>query len=175
MVGLRRFDSRSYRENGPMENTQAACLFATMLLFVWNLYLAKEGTERIFLLGVCLVSGTFLVLEVDLRKVEIPALNRVWNGSIRNAWLGALWIGAFLLFVRQAVPVLACFLDWSRSRAGTLFLLGCLLWLLSALVDKAKPFTSLADNLMGEELIENNATLFMLCSTVLSCGRETQL
>jgi len=113
-----------------------------------------------------LLYGTLLVLEVDLREFDLPRINRLLNGKVRNVWLGGLWALGLVLFLRDARNVWSIFLRWLPTRACSLLLMAGALWFAGALFDKLKPFSNQDTDLMAEELVETNAALLMLVFAV---------
>src|SRR5215207_6455256 len=79
-------------ENGPMENFQAVCLGLGCFLWLFASVASNTRAEKIFLISLALFNFSFLVLEVDTRKLGIPLLPKIFHGPIRNAWLGGLWL-----------------------------------------------------------------------------------
>jgi hypothetical protein len=148
-----------HQENGVMENFQAGCLAVGMVFFVLGLRDSNATAPRILLFGLALLYGSFLVLEVDTRKLDLPTLNRLLNGRIRDAWLGMLWLFGAILFLRHRQAVWRTFVAWVRSPAGQLLVAAGVCWLGSGLVDK---FKVAGGDLFVEELFEVNATLLMV-------------
>ena len=97
-------------ENGPMENFQAACLATSFLLWLIASFASKNRAEKILLVGLALFSLSFLVLEVDTRKLGIPILPKIFHGPVRNTWLGALWLVVEWFFLKNARPTWSEFL-----------------------------------------------------------------
>jgi hypothetical protein len=166
--------AKIWDENGPMENFQAVCLALTIALLLIAVRFAHERGQRIFLYALALFAASILVLEVDFRRMNAPALNRIMNGRIRDAWLGTLWLVAAMFFVRNMKSVWETFLRWLRSPAGAFMILGGIFWVLSALIDKSILGQK---DLFREELMEVNATLLMCASAVfvlvsLSPGKQ---
>lgn len=158
-------------ENGPLENLQALFLFAGGMLYLLNSRRAAGG-ERILYAGIALLYLTFLVLEVDLRKFPLPGINRFFNGAIRDAWLGGLWVLGLLWFLRHRTAAWQTFRTWCRTPdAQCLFISGAL-WTASMAVDKLKPHALQPLSLFVEELVETNATWLMLVSAVLTWRRR---
>jgi hypothetical protein len=158
-----------YRENGPMENTQALCLLGAVLLFVCGAVRRKPIGDRVLFSGLALFCGTFFLLEFDVREYRLATLNRIFNGPIRNLWLGLLWAAAFTWFFRNMGAAIQSFVAWLCGRSGTLFALSGVFWVAAAIVDKLKPFATMPNNLFAEELLEMNAAALMFVSAVLAC------
>jgi hypothetical protein len=157
-------------ENGPMENFQAVCLSASFLLWLILALLSKNKEQQILLMGLSLFNFTFLVLEVDFRHLNAPTLNKIFNGRIRDIWLGALWLGVGILFLRKRKLAWKEVLIWVKSPSGILMILSGAFWLASGLIDKS--LTGHRKDLYSEELMEVNATLLMLLSAILFCRKK---
>lgn len=159
----KQYDHDLARENGPMENIEAACLMAGMLVLVWHARRFQLRPQRIVAAGFALLFGTFLVLEVDVRESDLRPLIIALNGRIRDLWLGSLWLGALLLFWRDKWSIWRLCLQWLRTSAGLLMLCAGALWIASAGVDKA---LIVDKDLFLEELLEVPATILMLASAL---------
>jgi len=153
-------------ENGPMENFQLVCLGMGFFLWLAASFSSKDGGKKTILLSLALFHVSFFVLELDTRDFDAPLLNKSFNGRIRDAWLGALWLLATIVVFRQGKSVLAAFLDWLKTSSGIVMLLSGIFWLVSGLIDKSLLGHK---DLYCEELMEVNATLLMLISAVLFC------
>jgi hypothetical protein len=149
-----------------MENLQAACVFAGMLLLAKRIWTARDSAQRVLFCGLTLLYLTLLIRELDLREFDLPLLNTFLRGRGRNIWLGLCWLGALVLFLRQARPVWKVFVGWLSQPGGALLLLAGGGWILGGLVDQLKPFASKAQNLLIEELIESNAAITMLACAI---------
>jgi hypothetical protein len=158
---------RLYRENGPMENFQAGCLFVGMVFLLKGSWSATNPPRRILLLGIMLLYLTMLVREIDLRGSSLSWLHYWLHGGVRNIWLGSCWAVALILFLRNARPVWNEFRGWLREPAAGWLLLAGVGWILAAGIDKLKPFASSGGNLMAEELLEVNAAVAMLASATM--------
>ncbi|MEO6183482.1 MAG: hypothetical protein ABIP71_10390, partial [Verrucomicrobiota bacterium] len=158
-------------ENGPMENFQAACLGLGFLIWLVASFRTKNRAEQILLAGLALFYFSFLILEVDFRKFHAPILNTLFNGRIRDAWLGCLWLGAGIIFYKNANPAWKEFLDWLKNPCGILIIVSGAHWLASGLIDKS--FTARKE-LYHEELLEVNASLLMLLSSILFLLRKRE-
>ncbi len=158
-------------ENGIMENYQAMGLLLCVGTWLWCVMRTQSRAERIFFASLALFSVSILVLEVDFRKMDAPTLNKVMNGRIRDIWLGLLWLGATVLFLKNKRPVFKVFLGWLRSRAGVLLLIGGVFWILAAMIDKSLLGEK---SLFREELMEVNAALFMLGSALVSLSNQSR-
>lgn len=150
-------------ENGLMENLQALLLLGGAILFFWNSFKSQSG-ERMLYAGVGLLHLTFLVLEVDLRAYDLPALNRIFNGRIRDAWLGGIWLLAVWWCWSNRIPTWQAFTRWLRTPAGLFLIIAGGFWVISGVVDKLDPIQPHELNLFVEEQTEVNATWLMLVS-----------
>lgn len=159
-------------ENGLMENLQVAFLLIGGAWFILSARRSATG-ERVLYAGMVVLYLTFLVLEVDLRRYDLPVLNLLLNGVIRDIWLGGLWVLAFIWFLTNWRAAWQAFIRWLRT-PGALFLIAAGgLWAASAVVDKLNPIESPSLNLFVEELLEINATWLMLASAVLTWRRRS--
>lgn len=156
-------------ENGPMENFQAACLAISFLLWVTASLLSKNHSEKILLSALALFSLTFLILEVDTRSFDAPLFNKLFNGKIRNAWLGALWLVVGLFFLRSAKITWAGFLYWMKTWSGILMVASGAFWIASGLIDKGLVGQK---DFYREELMETYATLLMALSAGLFLANQ---
>ncbi len=161
---LRQQYSDIARENGPMENFQAACILAGLILLIICMRLGRSKAEKILVAGIALLYATLLVLEVDLRRVDVGFLNLIWNGPIRDAWLGALWLAALWMFLRNREEVWRVFTAWIRRPSGMVMIAGGACWILSGIVDKG---LALDKTLFLEEIIEVNAAWLMLIASAV--------
>lgn len=158
------YDPTIARENGPMENFEAGCLTAGVLILLLRLRKLNSRSERILCAGFTVFYGTFLVLEVDVRDTEWRTLIKLMNGRIRDLWLGSLWLAVLVLFVRDARGIWPLFVQWLSSSSGKVMLCAGALWLASAGVDKA---LIIPKDLFVEEVFEVPATALMLFSAFL--------
>jgi hypothetical protein len=153
-------------EHGPMENFQAACLAIGFLFLVALFTRTPFRPLRVLYGSIGLLYATFLLLEFDTREFNWPIANMFLNGPVRNTWLGLLWFIVFALFVANARPVIACFLQWLVARSALLLFCAGLFWIGGAVIDKLAPFNLRSRNLLAEELLETNAAALMLASAI---------
>lgn len=166
---LERLDPRIFREHGPMENFQVGCLAVGIFFLLRAARRASSSPpRRLFLGGIILLYGTFLLLEFDVREFHIPWLTLLLNGTVRNVWVGSLWLFGLIAFLRRARSTWAEFVAWVRTSAGALLLIAGCFWASGWLVDHLKLFASVDGNLMLEELMEANAAPLMLISAILT-------
>lgn len=159
-------------ENGPMENFQAAALLMGLIPCCWAVVRDQSLAQRILCGGLALLFATFIVLEVDIRKFDAPLLNKLFNGRIRDLWLGVLWGVAGILFLRHRSAVWQRFTQWLFSGAGWYMLAAGGLWVCSAIVDKLSLFPE--SHHFFEELLEINATFLMFVSALLTVKTRRQ-
>lgn len=153
-------------ENGAMENYQAILLFLGIIPCLWAAVRAKELAQRILCGSLALHFVSFIVLEVDTRQLDAPLFNKLFNGRIRDLWLGSLWLIAGMVFLRHRLPTWRRFMQWLSSQAGRYMLAAGVLWLISGLCDKLGLFPESHHFL--EELLEVNACVLMLISAFLT-------
>lgn len=147
-----------------MESFEALCLFVGILLFGGAIHSAAGAPQRILFLGLTLFYLTVLVLEVDTRNMSVPVwVVRISNGTIRNLWLGGLWVIAAALFLRQPRPVLSCFFSWLPSAAGRIMLCSGFFWGAALIAEKRFHVSFFV-----EELLECNAALLTVQSAWLT-------
>jgi hypothetical protein len=116
--------------------------------------------------------ATFALREFDVRKGEWPPLAvSVLSGTVRNLWLGGLWLLIGYFAYRQRANLLTFGWKWLKSPPGRILLVAGLFWVVAATVDKANAFGTRRRNLLAEELIEVDAALLMALSAVISLMR----
>ena len=173
---LWRQDPQLFRENGPMENAQAGCLFIGMALLAGASWKSKRASQRILFGGLMLLYLTMLVRELDFRNLNAPRLHFWLHGRVRDVVLGFCWFAGLMLFLRNARPVWREFIDWLYRPAGAWLLLAGAGWFLGGLFDQFKPLEGKQANLMAEELLEINAGVAMLAGAIATYkGREQPL
>jgi len=159
-------------ENGPMENFQVGCLLLGTALLAWQTRAVKQAHERVFFAALALFFATFALREFDVRKGDWPPLIvSVLDGTIRNLWLGALWLIIGCFAYRNRANVLIFGWKWLRSPPGRILLAAGLFWVVAATVDKANVFGTRRRNLLTEELLEVDAALLMAFSAIISLLR----
>ncbi|MGH8527120.1 MAG: hypothetical protein ACREXY_23820 [Gammaproteobacteria bacterium] len=163
-----------YVENGPMENFQVGCLGVGGVLFVWRAWLVDERAARVLFAALALFYVTFLIREFDTRKFDVPIVTSVLSGTVRNVWLGGLWVVAGYFIYRSRGSVAPFGRRWLATPGGRLLLLAGVFWVLGAGVDKAELFGSKPRDMLAEELLEVNAALLMLISAIVSMVRTGQ-
>jgi hypothetical protein len=162
----RSFSPSIAHENHIMENIQAGSLFLGFLLYFFISYKSKARGYKILFMGLALFYLTFCMREVEFDKFEFQlALFDVFNPPIRNYWLGATWLVAFLVFVRNAMISWRAFLHWVKSLQGALVCIAGVFYLAGDLFDKHVFDLS---NMFYEEILESNATTLMILAAVLS-------
>lgn len=166
---LQQHDPQIFREHGPMENFQAASLLVGILFLLRVVHSSRSSpSRRVFLGGLILLYSTLILLEFDVRHFHISWLSWLLSGTVRNAWVGGVWLGAFVLFLRHRRGAWAEFLAWLSTPAAALLLLAGVFWASGWLVDQLKFFPALQQNMMAEELMEANAAPLMLASAILT-------
>jgi hypothetical protein len=155
------------RENGPMENFQLACLGLGIGLLAYGSGRGPHRGERILCGGLALFYATMLMSELDFRQYDLPLLNRLTKGTVRNVALVLAWSVALVAFVKNRAEVWNRFRVWMRSGAGLMLLVAGGFWLTSGLIDKS---ILPPKSLFNEELMEINATLLMLISAFLTAS-----
>ena len=142
-----------------MENFQAVCLLLGAAIFLGAAVRSEPSGRRTFTAGLALFYFTMLVLEFDVRPYDVPLLQRLFNGWIRDVWLLLFWLAAGACFLRHARATWESFLDWCRHPAGWLLIIAGSLWVGSAVIDKAVLGSK---NLYLEEAVEVGAAWLML-------------
>jgi len=162
-----------FAEHGAMENFQVGCLLLGAAVLAWQARAAKQAHERVFFSALALFFATFALREFDVRKGEWPPLvTSVLGGTVRNLWLGGLWLVLGYFAYRHRANVLTFGWKWVGSRAGRILLVAGLFWVLAAAVDKADAFSKRRSNLLAEELLEVDAALLMAFSAIISLLRS---
>jgi len=151
-------------ENHAMEHFQVGCLLVGILFLVGTLRSTADVASRVFFLGLILLYFTVVVLEVDTRKMDVPRwLVFVTNGTVRDLWLGSLWIIAALIFVRgRPYRILSRFHAWFSTAAGRLLLGSGVLWTVALIAEKQFYVSAFV-----EEWLECHAGLLMAQSAWL--------
>ncbi len=141
-----------------MENFQVGCLLVGILFLVGAFRSTADVASRVFFLGLILLYFTVAVLEVDTRKMDAPPwLVFVTNGTVRDLWLGSLWIIAALIFVRgKPYQILSRFHAWLSTAAGRLLLGSGVLWTVALIAEKQFHASAFV-----EEWLECHASLLM--------------
>jgi len=166
---LYRHDPRIFRENGPMENFQAASLLVGILFLVRAVWHSDANpARRLFLGGLIVFYGTLVLMEFDVRPFHIPALTWLLSGTVRNLCVACAWLGAFALFLRRVRATWREFLAWLSTPGAPPLLLAGIFWVSGWLLEHAKFFPARHQNMMAEELMEANAAPLMLASAILT-------
>jgi hypothetical protein len=168
-ISARRAIPTIAREHGPMENFQAASVFLGFLLLLVAVVRSERPAPRILFGGLALLYFTFLMLEIDFRTFAPKPVLVLLRGTIRDVWLGILWVGAGWAFLRHRRQVLEFFFSWIRTDAGVAMIFAGCFWVLGGVFDKA---IFKGKDLFAEELMESNAGLFMLASAALTVWRN---
>ena len=148
-----------------MENFQIACFLAGMVFLAGVLRKGRSAEERTFVIGLLLFYGSFIVLEVDTRRLGMPLLEKIFNGRIRDIWLLLFWLGGAWMFIRNARQTLHYFVRWLRRPSGIVLLLAGTFWMAAVVMDKG---TLGVKSLFVEELMEVAATWLMMQSAGLT-------
>jgi hypothetical protein len=168
------------REHGPMENLQAAFLFAAFLVLMHRAarpgrtsyhesltqpsYPPNLGT-RILYTAMAAGYFTFLALEFDVRPLESKWLTLIFNGPIRNAWMLIAWAIIAVFAFRNLPQVLAAFHAWRRTSSAVLLASSALFWAAGAVAEKW--FSKLnPSHYFMEEFMESHATWLMLLAAI---------
>ena len=162
------FDPMVSREHGPLENFQVVCLVLGAVIFLREAARSTGGPVRLMALGLALLHFSFLVIEVDVRSFAPPAwVNSLLNGTIRDAWLGLLWV-AWGVAGGGGRPG---GVPGGRGRVGPPpppgLVLTRLLLKLGALIEKGRLFSRADLTRLGEEAMEVCAAAFMLLAALL--------
>ena len=157
-----------------MENFQVGCLIVGAVILSWQAGVAKQPHERLLFVALALFFVTFALREFDVRKGDWPVASTILSGTVRNLWLGGLWLIIAWHGYRHRANAWAFGWRWLKSGAGRVILIAGLFWILGAAVDKIHPFGSRRRNMLGEELLEANAALLMTFSALVSllCSRK---
>jgi len=94
-------------EHGLMENMQVVCLLIACALFAFSSRHGQLSATPAFAMSLALFCLTFFLLEFDTRPFDIDILTRLTNGTVRNAWLGTLWIVVIVFVLQQLQTVWA--------------------------------------------------------------------
>jgi hypothetical protein len=146
-----------------MENFQALTLAVGVVLGASMLAPIFRTEARLLGAGMALLFVGFLLLEFDTRLFDMPTLHRWTNGTLRNLWVGSLFLIYSIALARNFKTTWIAFNNWVRSTAGFLMILSGCFWIAGHLVDKAMRFWGHGEEagLLAEELVECEAALFM--------------
>ncbi len=162
------FDPMVSREHGPLENFQVVCLVLGAVIFLREAARSTGGPVRLMALGLALLPVLFLVMEVDVRSFAPPAwVNSLLNGTIRDAWLGLLWVAWGVAVWLARLAVLPAGWSWMASRSGLVMIYAGIFWNLGALIEKGRLFSRADLTRLGEEAMEVCAAAFMLLAALL--------
>lgn len=165
---LYRFNKEIFRENGPMENFQAALMVLAAFIFMVTAFGQRDRGKQVLYCGLLLLSVTFFIMEVDVRRSGNVAVIFWLRGFVRDLWLSAVWGLAAILFLMERRATWSAFLGWLFTRAGVLMMLSGGFWVLAGCVDKLAGAILGPFKLMVEETVEVNAALFLFASAFLS-------
>ncbi len=163
---LLRFQPTIFREHGPMENFQVACLLSAAILWGISLNRIANSGSRILVWAIILLHFNFFFLEFDVRPFDVWWLTFLFKGIFRNSVLALSWLCILLAFARHAKSTWNVFLQWIATRSGKVMMIAGIFWALGFLVDKSKPFPMADHSYMAEELLETNATFLMVISAI---------
>jgi hypothetical protein len=149
-------------EHGPLEDFQVFSIGLGFLLVLARAGKADLRAERFLFFGMALLFATFVLLEYDTRAIGSPLVVYLFNGRLRDVWLGALWAIMIMAFLFEMRGVWIQFWRWLPTGAGWMLLAAGIFWTLGALQEKSN-FIPEADHFV-EELFEVNASLLMLFS-----------
>ena len=162
-----------FAEHGAMENFQVGCLVFGAAVLAWQARTARQAHERVLFAALALFFATFALREFDVRKGEWPPLlTSILDGTVRNLWLGTLWLVIGYFAYRHRANLLTFGRKWLRSPPGRILLVAGLFWVVAAAVDKADAFGTRRRDLLAEELLEVDAALLMAYSAIMSLLRS---
>lgn len=147
------------QENGALENFQAICMSLGLVFLVITILQAGRAGVRMLCAGLALFYATIVLLEVDLRGLDLPVLNRLLNGPVRDVGLALCWLTGGWFFLRHRRGTWWTFTDWLRQPAGVLLMLSGMFWVAASVTDKAWLGPK---DLFLEEWLEAAATFLML-------------
>ena len=165
-IALLNLDKKIFREHGPMENFQVACLFVAGIIWAISLKRIANPGARVLVYAIIFLHVNFFASEYDVRPFGIDWLTFLLKGTFRNSVLAAGWLFIFLLFASRARPTWDAFVNWLATRSAKVMMIAGVFWVLGWIVDKSKPFPSPDQSFMAEELLETNATFFMVVAAI---------
>ena len=159
--------SRIIHENHLVEYTQALFLFIGFSCFIYSCFKSKSKPYIILYLCLGIFYLTFLVRELE------PEDTNTWyaiiiNPPIRNYWIITLWMIAFLIFIRNAKITFNAFFKWIKLKPGSHILIGGIYYLIADIFDRNIFHLSRNSSLFIEEVLELNATVFMVSCSILT-------
>lgn len=160
------------RENNLIENSQSIGLLFASALFVRFRHTGALRTAPLLAWGLALFCFTFFVLELDTRPFGNARLIDLTNGTIRNVWLGGLWVVLGIISLRHVASLWAGGLSWLLSSSGICMLIAGVFWIFSALLE-GYGYSNVFGPSFLEELMELNGTLFMVSSALRSANLDS--
>jgi hypothetical protein len=168
-ITLHSLGFRIARENGLMENQQAACLSLAALTFAVAARRATSRATRCFAISLGLFCLMFLLRELELDRMRAPqALKYLFTGARRNLIILCLWttLGAVGWKVRGSIW--RTFTHWLGTGAGKLMLVAGALYGLTWPLDKEFLPLAKGTSMFVEELGDSSATLLICFSAALT-------
>lgn len=151
---------RLHGENAILENFQVLLLTTGGALYLW--LSGKVSTADKYLYrGLALLSASFVLRELDLELLPVPALvQSLGSGFGRNLLLTLLWGWLFYAWFNRVADKRRFIFAFLQSRSCLLLTSALLLLIGSALLDRGLVVPGQAR--LFEELAETNAYLLML-------------
>ena len=154
-------------ESQIVENLQAIFLMIGFIAHFYSYFRSDSDNYCILFVGLSIFYLTFCVRELELDESQ-TWIAFVTNPPVRNYWLIAAWAVSLLVFLRNMKSTFGSFLEWINNIHGLYLIFGGFFYVSADLFDK-NVFSIRQDiNLFIEEILEFNATIFMVLSAVLS-------
>lgn len=151
------------RENGLMENLQAAALAGGMLICFIALFSSKQRDKRFILLSLVLVLLVFFLRELDVEDLDLPGLLiTLGSGAGRDLLLGFAALVMLAVFIGNYQKLWPAVIRFLQHEACIPFYLGGLFYLAGGLFDKSFFDLRPVHELFFEEICENAATYFLI-------------
>ena len=155
------------RENGLMENFQAALLAGGTLISFGALLLPNHRHTRFVLMALMLMLLGCFLREVDLERLNLPAFLIVMGSGIgRNLLMGTAALAVLVTFVWNYRILKSVVIAFLRHEACIPFYLGLFFYLAGTLFDTGFFDITRESNYFLEEMCENIATYFLALGAI---------
>jgi hypothetical protein len=160
-------------ENQVIEYMQVAFLVGGFLLFHYAFIKNRVNAYGTLYFSLSIFYLTFLARELEPENPS-TIFAMIVNPPVRNYWLAIAWSIALVLFLRNVKAVLLAFRDWIKQKHGASIMVAGAFYLLADLFDKKVFAIGRETNLLLEESLEFNGTIFMALSAALSLVWSTR-
>jgi uncharacterized membrane protein YGL010W len=148
-----------YVENGLLENTQAILLAIACVVFFTPIIIEKRS-DKLILLFCSLICYVFVLRELDVQSLDIPAaLKVIGYGAGRNTTVAAALIAIFVYAGFNFSYYKTAAIDFLKSKHGILMIIGCGFLFLGDFFEK---YDSMIHHVYFEEVSELCGNVFIL-------------